>query len=380
MPELSRRKFCFLAGAVALRPAAAGKIRMGVVGGNFGASFQWRLHPDAEVAAVCDLREDRIARLKKTYNPNARGYSSYDEMLRTGGFDAVALFTPVPLHAEMVIKAVSAGFHVISAVPVAHTLADCERVLEAVKKSGVIYMMAETSYYRPEVIWAREAQEREKKFGVIFFCEAEYYHQGLFNLWYDEQGRPAWRYGAPPLHYPTHATAMVISVTGERLAEATATGYGDGRPELRENPYNNNPFMNEVAMYRTSGGHSARIAIFRDIAIGGTERASWFGTKLTYRMPQPGGLAGMVGHEDEKMENFRPPNYWERLPEPLRVPTGHGGSHTFLTHEFISAVREKRRPVVDIYEALAYTTPGFAGHASALQGGAPIQVRNFDRR
>ncbi len=362
--------------AAAAPPArAAGKVRMAVVGGNFGAAFQWHLHPDSEVVAVCDLREDRIARLKKTYNPGARGYSSYDEMLRAGGIDAVAIFTPVPLHAEMVIKALEAGFHVVSAVPVAHTLQDSERVLEAVKKSGAIYMMAETSYYRPEVIWAREAQ-REGKFGVIFFSEAEYYHQGLFNLWYDEQHRPTWRYGAPPLNYPTHATSMVISVTGERLVEAAGTGYGDGRPELRQNPYKN-PFMNEVAMYKTSGGHSARIAIFRDIAIGGAERGSWFGTKLTYRMPQPGKVPGVLGDEKEKMENFQPPNYWDRLPEGLRIPTGHGNSHTFLTHEFVTAVKEKRRPSVDIYEALAYTTPGFAGHQSALQGGAPVKVKNF---
>lgn len=234
---LSRRSFCLLGAAATLpRPArAVSKVRMAVVGGNFGAAFHWHLHPASEVSAVCDLREDRVARLKKTYNPNARGYSSYDEMLATGGFDAVALFTPVPLHAEMVIQALAAGFHVISAVPAAHTLADAERVLAAVKKSAATYMMAETSFYRPEVIWAREAQQ-EKKFGTIFFSEAEYYHQGLFHLWYDEQHRPTWRYGAPPLHYPTHATSMVVSVTGERLVEATATGYGDARPELARQP------------------------------------------------------------------------------------------------------------------------------------------------
>ena len=238
-------------------------------------------------------------------------------------------------------------------------------------------MMAETSYYRPEVIWAREAQ-REGKFGAVFFSEAEYYHQGLYRLWFDEQNRPAWRHGVPPLHYITHASSMVICVTGERLVEVSAHGYGDGRPALRQNQHNN-PFMNEVGLFKTSAGHSARIAIFRDIAIGGTERASWFGAKLTYRMPQPGGLAGVLGYEDEKMETFRPPNYWDRLPEPLRVATGHANSHTFLTHEFVTAVKEKRRPSVDIYEALAYTTPGFAGHQSALQGGALVKVRDFGR-
>ena len=375
---LPRRRFFLLGASAALLRAQPRKLRLAVVGGNFGASFFWHLNPGVEVAAVCDLRPDRIERLKKTYNPAARSYIRYEDMLRAGGLDAVAVFTPVPLHAEMTIQALRAGLHVLCAVPVANTLEDCRRVLDAVAGSGCTYMMAETSYYRPEVIWAREARQ-QGRFGVIFFSEAEYYHQGLHRLWYDEQGAPTWRLGAPPMHYITHASSMIICVTGERLTQATATGYGDGRTELLKNPYNNNPFMNEVGLFKTSAGHSARIALFRDIAIGGAERASWFGAQLTYRMPQPGGLAGVLGYQNEKMEPFRPPDYFERLPESLRVPSGHGNSHTFLAHEFSTAIEQKRRPSVDIYEALAYTAPGFAGHQSALQGGVPVQVNDFGR-
>ncbi len=374
---MRRRDFLYFGAAAAARAAAPPKLRLGVAGGNFGASFFWRLHPGCEVTAVCDLRQDRIARLQKTYNPSARGYTRYEEMLRAGGLDAVAVFTPAPLHVEMAVPALEAGLHVVSAVPAATSLADCERLLAAVRKSGAVYMNAETSFYRPEVIWAREAREAGR-FGTIFYTEAEYYHQGLYRLWYDEQKRPTWRYAFPPLHYITHASSMVIAVTGERLTEVSAHGWGDGRAELRDNPHGN-PHMNEAGLYRTSGGHSARIAIFRDVAIGGAERASWFGTQLSYRMPQPGGLAGVLGRADEKMEPFRPPNYWDRLPEALRVASGHGGSHTFLTHEFVSAVQEKRRPAIDIYEALAYVAPGFAGHQSAMQKGAVVQVRDFPR-
>ena len=372
---LTRRHF--LLASAAAPAAATPKVRIGVVGGNFGASFFWHRHPDSEVAAVCDLREDRIGRLKKTYNPGARGYTRYQEMLESGGLDAVAMFTPAPLHVEMVTQALEKGLHVVSAVPAATSLADCERLLAAVRKSGAIYMMAETSYYRPEVVWARESRAAGK-FGTIFYTEAEYYHQGLYSLWYDEQKRPAWRYAFPPLHYLTHSSSMVVSVTGEWLTEVSAHGWGDGRTELRDNPHKN-PHMNEAGLFRTSGGGSARIAIFRDVAIGGSERASWFGTKLTYRMPQAGGLGGVLGYANEKMEPFRPPDYWDRLPESLRTASGHGGSHTFLTHEFVTAVKRKRRPAVDIYEALAYTAPGFAGHQSAMQGGAVVKVRDFGR-
>ena len=41
--------------------------RIGVVGGGFGSSFQWHLHPKAKVTAVCDIRPDRLQRLSEVY-------------------------------------------------------------------------------------------------------------------------------------------------------------------------------------------------------------------------------------------------------------------------------------------------------------------------
>ena len=70
-------------------------------------------------------------------------------------------------------------------------------------------------------------------------------------------------------------------------------------------------------------------------------------------------------------------NVWwktDMLPEPLRHNSGHGGSHTFLTHEFIDALTHSRKPTVDIVEALAYTVPGIVAHESALRGGELLKI------
>ena len=67
------------------------------------------------------------------------------------------------------------------------------------------------------------------------------------------------------------------------------------------------------------------------------------------------------------------------LPKPMRHSSGHGGSHTFLTHEFIAALVEDREPAVDLYEALAMTVPGLVGHQSALKGGEQLKVPSFDK-
>jgi len=66
------------------------------------------------------------------------------------------------------------------------------------------------------------------------------------------------------------------------------------------------------------------------------------------------------------------------LPQPLRHNSGHDGSHTFITHEFIDSLLNNRRPVVDIYEAIAYTAPGIVAHQSALKEGEYMKIPDFD--
>jgi hypothetical protein len=76
-------------------------------------------------------------------------------------------------------------------------------LLDSVKKTGLKYMMAEASYYRAETMTCREWHQ-QGKFGTIFYSEAEYHHEGLIPLMYDEKSFPTWRHGFPPMHYPTH--------------------------------------------------------------------------------------------------------------------------------------------------------------------------------
>jgi predicted dehydrogenase len=365
-------------------------VRIGIVGGRFGATFQWHLDPKAKVTTVCDIRPDALQRLSEVYRCNTT-FKSFREMLKHPELDAVGVFTPAPLHAWMAVESMKAGKHVISAVPAGLSAEELEEILETVKKTGMKYMMAETSYYRPEVITCRE-WAREGKFGTIFYSEAEYHHEGLIPLMYDDREFPTWRHGLPPMLYPTHSTGMVVPVTGERLTEVQAIGWGDGHEILKTNAYQN-PFWNTTGFFKTSGGHSSRISVFWHVAAGGTERGQFFGDRLSYIMERPERSPNTViriskngetvldsnGYPEGKVtiEAFQQPNYMERLPEPMRVKSGHGGSHTFLTHEFISAIVEDRHPAVNIWEAIAYTLPGIVAHKSALRGGEVLKIKDY---
>src|SRR5262249_29244999 len=361
----SRRSFLGVSGAAAGSLAAAAaqsstsvkQTRIGGVGGNFGLQFPWHLHPKAKVTAVCDLRPDRVDSMMTTFRCDTK-YRSFQEMLKHKDLDAVAIFTPVPMHAWMVVQAMRAGKHVISAVVAAMSEEQLVEMLETVRSTGLKYMMAETSYYRPEIITCRQ-WSREGKFGTIFYSEAEYHHEGLIALARDERGFPTWRYGFPPAHYCTHATGMVVPVTGERLVEGQAIGWGDRHEILKTNQYRN-PFWNATCFFKTSKGRAARISLCRHIAAGGTERGVFFGDRMTYTMARPEGSPNTVSRIEKagktsldangypegavKVEPYQESNHWEALPESLRVKSGHGGSHTFLVHAVPSATSEERTP------------------------------------
>jgi predicted dehydrogenase len=390
----SRRAILQIAGIglAQASPPAAKQVKIGIVGGGFGATFQWHLDPECEVTAVCDINPSRLDRLAQVYRCS-NTYKTFREMLRHPGLNAVGVFTPAPLHAWMAIESLKAGKHVISAVPAGVSVEELEQILEAVTRSGMKYMMAETSYYRPEIITCRE-WAKEGKFGTIFYSEAEYHHEGLIELMYDDRGLPTWRHGFPPMLYPTHSTGMIVPVTGERLVEVQAVGWGDGHEILATNHYKN-PFWNTTGFFKTSGGHCCRVSVFWHVAAGGTERAQFYGDRLSYIMERPEKSPNTVirisnqgktaldsnGYPEGKveLEAYPQPDHLERLPEPMRVKTGHGNSHTFLTHEFVRAIIEDRQPSVNIWEAIAYTLPGIVAHESALRGGATMKIRDFGK-
>ena len=352
------------------------KVRMGVVGGGFGCSFYWHLHPDSTVRAVSDLREDRRRALQQRYRCDL-AYNSLAELVKDREVDAVAIFTPAPDHVRHAVEVLRSGKHVISAVPAAMTIEECQELVDTVKKTGLTYMMAETSYFRQEAITARR-WFREGKFGDIFYTEAEYHHDGLEALFWEGDTK-TWRYGLAPMNYPTHSTALITGITGERLTEVSCLGWGDGDQVLKDNVYKN-PFWSETAFFKTDRGHACRIAVYWRVAARGTERAQWFGSKLSFFMPDPLGLPNMICERGERAQQFDQPAYWKtELPEPLRVDSGHGGSHTFLTHEFIDSLVKRRLPAIDVYEAVAYTAPGIVAHQSALEGGRQMKVPDFGK-
>ena len=401
---IDRRKFLNMAGATAVtlgisprfafagNPTSDRKIRIGIIGGRFGSSFYFHEHPNCIVEAVSDLKAEMREVLMKTYNC-AKSYESLEKLLLDPKVEAVFLATPAPDHAKHVIASLKAGKHVLCAVPAAMTLEECAQMRELVQQTGLTYMMAETSVYRQGMISAKKFY-KEGKFGNIFSAAAEYNHPGVETLFFEKNGKPTWRHGIPPMLYPTHSTSFLVGLTGERLTSVSCTGWGDGNPLLNNNRYQN-PFWNETAFFKTNKNNPFRVEVNWRGALPGAERGEWRGDKMSFYYPRFVNDNFTIVRSNTKegvddagfklteniVESYKVPQWWQTdmLPAALRHNSGHEGSHTFITHEFISSLIENRSPEINIYEALAYTAPGIVAHQSALKDGENMKIPSFDK-
>jgi predicted dehydrogenase len=293
------------------------KIRIGIVGGRFGTSFQFHEHPGCIVEAVSDLRPERCRRLMEVYRCS-KSYESLAKLILDPKIEAVFIATPATDHVRHAVAALNAGKHVLSAVPAAYSIEECYKLKDAVKTSGLTYMMAETSVYRQNTISVKKLYQ-EDQFGNIFSAAAEYNHPGLETLFFEE-GKPTWRHGFPPMHYPTHCTSFLIHVTGERLTHVSSSGWGDNSPLLKNNPYKN-PFWNETAFFKTSRGNPFRVEVNWKGALISTERAEWRGDRMSFISElKPGEGHTIVRVADKTGNDDAGFQYKENLIEPYKQP------------------------------------------------------------
>jgi len=351
-------------------------LRIGIAGGRFGLTFQWLEHPNCTVAAVSDLIPERLEMMKGRFQCDTT-YLSLEEMVKDPTLDAIGVFTPAPDHARHTLLCFEHGKHVICACPACMTLEEAAQIAEAKKRTGLRYMTAETSYYRWETITARRLHA-QGAFGEMVYCEGDYFHPGIG---YDQDslsrmdGEKTWRYGFPPMLYPTHSTAFLTGVTGERIARLSAHGLRETEDiAYQENDYDN-PFANGMVMAITDEDHPFRWLVAWKIHSHG-ERATWYGDKGALYMPNFAGQP--FTHQAQQGGVLAElPDYWPELPPGLHGHGGHGRSHPFLTHEFVTAFIEDREPVIDMAMALDFCVPGIVAHQSCFEGGKQLEVPLF---
>jgi len=255
------------------------------------------------------------------------------------------------------------GKHVATAVPaVWGSVEDAGKLLDAVKASGLNYMMFETSAYHDDCYAMREIYNAGG-FGTIVYSEGEYYHYLATPI----DSYKGWRIGCPPLWYPTHSTAYHTCVSGGGFTEVSCLGMPSELEWLQSggNAYGN-VFGTEIALLRTTEGGMSRMLMSKDTAGHGGETGRVRGQKGSMIGMNYDGLADI-----SNLQLAKPP-----LP-PGVDPGGHGGSHGYLGNEFIHSIIEERKPLVDIVAALKLTVCGIVAHESAQKDGELLKIPQF---
>lgn len=155
-------------------------------------------------------------------------------------------------------------------------------------------------------------------------------------------------------------------VTGGSFTEVSCMGFPSKIKHLQpaHNPYKN-PFGTEIALFRTSEGGSARMAVSWDTPGDSGEKGRVRGERGSFYQKYEGA--------EKKLPNTKRP------PLPPSVEAGaHGGSHGHLMNDFVTAVLQNRKPLVDVNQALNMTVAGIVAHQSALKDGELLKIPQFN--
>jgi UDP-N-acetylglucosamine 3-dehydrogenase len=123
--------------------AGMSKLRVGVIGvGAFGEMHvaTYQSLPDIEVVAISDSRPERLEEIAAKYHVADR-HRDYRELCARRDIELVSVVTQESAHMAPVLAAAKERKHVILEKPIATSVEDAERMIEATTNAGVFLMV-----------------------------------------------------------------------------------------------------------------------------------------------------------------------------------------------------------------------------------------------
>lgn len=388
------------------------KLTIAVIGcGIFSRNFIniFKLHPNTEKVYVCDLNPELAQKAAKDFDVEI--IESFEAALDHPDINCIANFTRRHQHGDISIRALKAGKHVYSSVPMASTVEECAEIVRLVKETGLTYLIGETCYYYPCAMFCREAY-KAGKFGKFQYGTSQYYHH-IDDISY---GQVESERGMSPMLYATHSTAMILSAVDSYVKRVTCVGNKTDDPTFKKGGTWDNEFINQYAFMELANGGIARVSEARSFAFGKPSSclSSLYGTQGCYEFSNaqhllyerdfdnPGRekikvtdvsdyvnpIAMVENKNTPKFKELVANNEWqdkspaqvqakerERLPKEYENQgNGHMASHHFLIDDFCKAAYTGEIPVLNAWFAARCNIPGLIAIESARQGGIPLEV------
>ena len=110
---------------------------------------------NSTIVSISSRNKDKARQVAEKYGIS-KWYGSYQEQLEDNEMDAVVNSLPNNLHCEWTIKAAEAGKHILCEKPLAISVEECKKMIDAAKANNVLLVEAFTHRWNPHLRKARE--------------------------------------------------------------------------------------------------------------------------------------------------------------------------------------------------------------------------------
>jgi predicted dehydrogenase len=170
------------------------KLQVGIIGTGVISSLHaegYLASDKAEIAAVCDVVEEKAKDRMKLWGAK-KYYTDYHELLKNDEIDAVEILTPHHLHREMAIAAAEAGKHISIQKPMALNPKECDEMISAAKKAGVVLNVTENFLFYPPLVKMKELIDANE-IGEPIIVRMESVNGASIGGWYKPVTQGEWK-------------------------------------------------------------------------------------------------------------------------------------------------------------------------------------------
>ncbi|NOV03892.1 Gfo/Idh/MocA family protein [Paenibacillus planticolens] len=161
-----------------------------------------------QIVALCDIYTDKAEQFKQKHNLECMIYSDYREMLSRDDIDLVSVCTPPYTHADIAVYALNAGKHVIVEKPMASSLEECDRMIEAAEASGKILSIVSQNRFGDSVMKLKAVLDSGLAGKIVHAQVDSFWWRGY--VYYDLWWRGTWEKegGGCTLNHAVHHIDM----------------------------------------------------------------------------------------------------------------------------------------------------------------------------
>ena len=302
-----------------------------------GSHIKAAIHNNLEIAALCDIVPEKAQLLKEKYNLNAEIFSDYKEMLEKIKPELTAIATISGTHGEIALYCAENSYNFMVEKPMAMSIAEAEKVIAAVEKSGVTAGVCHQNRFNIAVQELRHAID-DNRFGKlshgsvhIRWCrDADYYNQD------DWRGKWASDGGAL-MNQCIHGIDLLRWMMGDEVESV----YGSVRNH--QHPYIEAEDIG-VAVVNFKNGAVATIEGTVNTVESLEETLCVFGENGMVRL---GGMNASTVDVWRFKDEVSDDEYKRDIEE--KAPNVYGNGHKSLYYNVIEALNNKTQPYVDLY-------------------------------